>query len=251
MHRILLVAGVLAGSLVATSAGAGDLATKATTPASPYVPSPALEIYGGLSVVPHSIYGYGGGVYAFNRNLNQDGWLLRIAGGGGHYDYYRAVGLNQGVDFQKGTFSLGYQAFLGNVRISGYVGADVEHDANDDPLATVKGTEWGVRGQGEVFAPIGSIGYVYLLGTVSSVWNSYLAMGKLGFNLTNNISIGPELMGLGNKRFDSVRLGPFVSFAILPNLDLIVSGGYSWDPRRDSLNDNSGAYGNLHVRALF
>jgi hypothetical protein len=241
----------LAAAFVASTADAANMNVKPAAPSIPYVQGPGLELYGGLSVVPHSIYGYGGGVYGFNGNLNQDGWLLRISGGGGHYSYYRAAGLSQGVNFENGNVAIGYQTFLGTTRLSGYIGADVENDDNSDPLAQIHGTKWGVRGQGEIYAPFGNVGYVYLLGTMSSVWNSYLALGKVGFNLTNSISIGPEAMALGNDRFDSVRVGPFISFAIMPNVDLIVSGGYSWDTRRDSLNDDSGAYGNLHLRALF
>lgn len=251
MQRYLVVAGLLAGALAAPTVQAADMPVKAVVAPVPYTQGPWLELYGGLSVAPHSIYGYAGGVVAFNRNLNRDGWLLRISGGGGHYDYYRSVGLKQGVDFENGNISIGYQAFLGTVRVSGYVGADVEHHDNNDPLAKIHGTKWGVKGQGEIFAPIGNVGYAYLLGTVSSVWNNYLVMGKLGYNLTNAISVGPEVMALGNERFDAVRTGPFISFAILPNVDLIISGGYTWDTRANSLNDNSGGYGNLHLRALF
>ena len=180
-----------------------------------------MELFGGLAVAPHSIYGYGGGVFSINRDLNKDGWLLRIVGGDGHYSYYRAAGLKQSVDFQSGTVSLGYQAFLGSVRISGYVGADVENHDNSDPLAQIKGTKWGVKGQGEIYAPIGSVGYVYLLGTMSSVWDNYFVLGKLGYNVTKSISIGPEAMALGNDRFDAVRVGPFISIAVLPNVDVI------------------------------
>lgn len=250
MKRLLLMAGVVAGGLVASAAQAADMPVKAAAPV-PYTQGPWMELFGGLSIAPHSIYGYAGSVFAFNRNLNQGGWLLRLSGGDGHYDYYRAVGLKQGVDFQAGTVSLGYQAFLGTIRVSGYVGADVEHHDNNDPLAKIHGTKWGVKGQGEIYAPIGNVGYAYLLGTMSSVWSNYLVMAKLGYNITNTISIGPEAMALGNDRFDAVRVGPFISIAVFPNVDLIVSGGYTWDTRHNSLNDNSGGYGNLHLRALF
>jgi hypothetical protein len=58
-------------------------------------------------------------------------------------------------------------------------------------------------------------------------------------------------MALGNNRFDSVRVGAFISINITPNVDLIVSGGYSGDTRHDSLNDDSGGYTNVRLRALF
>ena len=117
--------GAFATVLVASAAQAADMNVKPAAPSIPYVQGPGLELYGGLSVVPHSIYGYGGGVYGFNGNLNQDGWLLRISGGGGHYSYYRAAGLRQGVNFENGNVAIGYQTFLGTTRLSGYIGADV------------------------------------------------------------------------------------------------------------------------------
>jgi hypothetical protein len=248
MRRIVQLA--FAGVLAASTAQAADMPVKAAAPV-PYVQGPWLELFGGLSVAPHSVFGYAGGVYAFNRNLNRDGWLFRVAGGDGHYEYNRAVGLSQGVDFQAGTVSVGYQAFLGTTRISGYVGADVEHHDNSDPLAAIAGTKWGVKGQGEIYAPIGSAAYAYVLGTISSVWSNYLVLGKLGYNITNTISVGPEVMALGNERFDAVRVGPFISISLMQNIDLIVSGGYSWDSRRNTLNDDSGGFANLHLRAVF
>jgi len=93
--------------------------------------------------------------------------------------------------------------------------------------------------------------YAYFLGTFSSVWNNYLVLGKVGYHLTNIISIGPEVLALGNDRFDAVRAGPFVSISITPSTDLIVSGGYNWDKRRNGLNDDSGGYGSLHLRSTF
>jgi len=248
MKRIVPLA--LVAALIGSAAQAADGTVKAVAP----VPDPqsrSLELFGGLSVISHSTYGYAGGVYAFNRNLDRNGWLLRIAGGYGRYDYYRTAGLNQGVDFQNGTVSIGYQAFLGTVRLSGYVGADVEHHDNNDPLAEIEGTKWGVKGQGEILAPFGGVGYAYLLGTMSSVWNNYLVLGKLGYNITNAISVGPQVMALGNKRFDNLRAGPFIAIAVLPNVDLILAGGYNWDTRGNSLNDTSGGYADLHLRARF
>jgi hypothetical protein len=241
---------VLSGALLG-SAIAADMPTKAE-PAVPYVTGPWLQLFGGYVVAPDSSYGYAGGVAAFNHNLNQDGWLFRIAGGDGHYKYNIVPGVSNGVDFQTGEVMIGYQAYFGTTRVSGYVGPNIEDHHNDiDPLATINGTKWGIKGQGEIFAPINQYVYLYGLGTVSSVWNNYFVMGKAGFNVSPLISIGPEVMALGNDRFDAVRAGPFVGFNITPSAQLIFSGGYSWDERRNSLNDHSGPYGTVHIREAF
>ena len=146
----------LVGALLA-SAQASEGPGKSAS-AAPYTPDPWLLLYGGFTAAPDSWYAYAGGVAALNRNLNQDGWLFRIAGGTGHYKYNIVPGLSNGVDFQTGDVMVGYQAYLGATRVTGYIGANVEnHDNNADPLAKLKGTKWGVKGQGEIFAPLKSV----------------------------------------------------------------------------------------------
>jgi hypothetical protein len=239
--------------LLALSIASGAHAAGMTTPAaqaSSTVQIPWLELFGGAGAAPESDYGYVGMTGAFNHDLQREGWVFRVVGGGGTYSYNRVTGLRQSANYQTGDLAVGYQIFLNGIRISGFLGANVEHHANDDPFALVKGTRGGVKGQAEVFAPVDGFGYVYALGTFSSVWNNYLALGKLGYRLTDRISAGPELLAIGNVRYDAVHTGPFVSFSITPSTDIIVSVGYSWDRRRDSLNDNSGAYGSIHLRSM-
>jgi hypothetical protein len=247
--RVFCFPVVLSGALFGT-AMAADMPTKA--PAVPYVAGPWMEIFGGLAVAPDSIYGYGGGVAAFNRDLNKDGLLFRVVGGDGHYKYNIVPGVSTGVDFQTGEVMVGYQTFFGSTRVTGYVGANVEdHHNNTDPLATIRGTRWGVKGQGEVYTPINQLLFLYGQASYSSVWNNYFVMGKAGFNISPTFSIGPEVVSLGNDRFDAVRVGPFVGIKITPSAEIILSGGYSWDTRKNSLNDESGAYGTAHVRVTF
>jgi hypothetical protein len=132
-----------------------------------------------------------------------------------------------------------------------YGGANVEHHDNPDPNARVKGTKWGGKVQAEAFTTINPTWYALLLGNYSTAFESYFVLGKLGYRVSPAISVGPEGIAMGNQRFDAVRAGGFVAFEITSSASIIVSGGYSWDERRNSLNDNSGAYGTVHVRVLF
>jgi Cellulose biosynthesis protein BcsS len=232
-------------------AAAADMPTKAA-PIVTSAPVPWLQLFAGLVVVKDSTYGYAGGVAALNRNLNQDGWLVRLAGGDGHYKYNIVPGLSNGVDFQTGEFMIGYQKYFGDTRVTGYVGANVEdHHNGSDPLAVINGTKFGIKGQGEIFAPINPYWYFYGQGSISSVWNNYFLMAKAGYNISPVVSVGPEVISLGNERFDAVRVGPFIGFNATPSAQIILSGGYSWDTRRDNVNDHSGAYGTIHIRATF
>ncbi len=246
--RIALLCSVAIGCAV--DAEAADMPVKAPPSSVPIVAAPSWELFGGVAVAPDSIFGDVGAVFAFNKNLTVDGWLFRLQGGVGNYDYNRAPGFNQSVDFQTGSFMVGYQTFIGSTRISGYVGPNVENHDNPDPAATVRGTKWGIKGQGEVFTQFNG-GYALLLANASSAFNSYYALGKVGFNVAPNISIGPELSFLGNDRFDFTRVGPFVGFNLGQGAALILSGGYQWDNRSDWLNDHSGGYFTAHVRKLF
>lgn len=234
---------------LAGSASAADMAVKAPVLAAQG--APWLDIFGGVAVDRSGWFADAGFVAAFSKDLTKSGWLLRARGGGGHYSYNVAPGVAQGVDYQVGELMVGYQAFINQTRISLYLGANVENHNNPDPLATITGTKWGVKGQGEIFTSLSPNMYALLMGSYSTAFNSYFAMGKLGYKVTNNVSIGPEVAALGNDRFDAVRAGAFVGFDVTKSTMVILSGGYSWDERRNALNDNSGGYGTLHVRSLF
>jgi hypothetical protein len=243
----------ISGLAAAVFFGAGCLAQAADAPvmpvkAPPPIVGPAAVYFAGLAVAPHTWFADAGAVWAFNRNLNVDGALLRVRGGTGEYEYLFTPFLQSSVDFHLGEIMVGYQRFIGNVRYSGYIGVQVQsHDNNTDPLG-IDGTRWGVTAQGEVFAPT-STGYALVLGQISSVYSSYFVMGKLGFNTAPNFSVGPEVAALGNKRFDAVRAGVFGAFNWTPNAQVIVSGGYNWDSG-NAFRDNDGAYGTVHVRIL-
>jgi hypothetical protein len=208
-------------------------------------------MFGGFSDSPQTAYGYVGGLYSFNQNLWQDGWVVRIAGGDGEYSYNSVPGLKRTVGFQNGDMSLGYRTYLGSVQITGYLGGYAENDANGDPFAAIKGTNAGIKGQGEIYAPLGASAYFYALGTMTSVLSNYLLLGKFGYRTADTVSFGPEIMAVGNEVFSGVRAGPFLSFALTRQTELVVSGGYNWDTRRNGVNDNSGGYATIFVLSSF
>jgi hypothetical protein len=240
---------VLWGSIVGTALAA-DMPIKAPAGAA-VAPGPSVNPFGGFAADESGWFADAGLVAAFNRNLSLPGWLVRVRGGGGHYEYNREPGVTQGVSYQVGEVMLGYQWFLGASRVSLYAGGNVEHHDNNDPLAVVAGTEWGFKAQGEIFTNFGPNLYGFVLATYSTAFDSYFALGKLGYRVTPVISFGPEVAALGNERFDYVRAGPFVAFDVTPSTQIILSGGYSWDENSDALNDHSGGYGTIHVRSHF
>lgn len=247
MYKALFAAAAMMSC--ATAGYAADLPLKAM-PATT-APVPWVDVFGGVAVVPDAYFGDAGAVAALHGSLARDGFLIRIHGGAGHYTYNRTATLEQGVSFQSGEVMVGYQTFLGAARVSAFLGPGVEHHDNPDPLATITGTKWGLKAQAEIFAPLGDRFYLFGLGTYSTAWSSYFVIGKVGYRLAPGIAVGPEVTALGNDRFDAVRAGPFVAFDVGQATQLILSGGYSLDTRRDDLNDSSGGYGTVHVRTTF
>lgn len=248
--RQLLIAIATLG-ITAGSAVAADMAMPMK--AAPYrAPAEWLNMFGGFTTTPDSNYGEVGGVMALNHNLATDGWLIRLKGGYGHYDYNRAAGLGTGVNFSTADFMIGYQKYFGPSLFSAYIGANVQdHDNDSDPAATVRGTEWGVKVRGEYYTPFADRWYGLLVGEYSGAFDSYFAQGKVGYTFAPGISAGPEVASLGNERFDELRYGGFIAFDLTKSAQLILSGGYSNDNRANSLNDHSGGYGNVHIRANF
>jgi opacity protein-like surface antigen len=250
LSTMRLAASLLA-VLSASAVSAADIPYKA--PPQVGAPAPWINLFGGFAGTRHSYFGDAGAVIALNRNLQTDGWLLRLRGGAGHYEYNRTATLEQQVDFQVGEVMLGYHRLIGATRYSVYAGPNVEHHDNSDPLAVVKGTKWGAKVQGEIFHQFNPSWYGLLLGTYSTAFDSYFALAKLGYKITRTIAVGPEVASLGNDRFDHVHVGGFVAFDVFPATasQVIVSAGYTIDMRDEPFTNNNGAYGKIHLRTSF
>jgi hypothetical protein len=240
--------GLVACCLFAVSASAADFPVKAVVEPVPY-----MQVFGGFAADKNSYYGDLGADFAVNRNLYVDGWLVRINGGAGHYDYALTATTKQGVAFETGDLMAGYQWYTGGgVRVSLYGGAYVENHDNSDIAAIVRGTRAGVKGQAELYAPLSPNMYFFGMVNGTSVWDGYFGIAKLGFRVTPTFSIGPEVITLGNDRFGEARAGLFVAFSNIGGADIFLSGGYSWDTKRDNpFGNNDSAYGTLHVRRTF
>lgn len=249
MYVVRFAVIALAFVLCVSAARSADLLTKepATSGGGPWG-----QLWAGVDVAPDSTFGYAGGVFALNGgNLYRDGWLFRVSGEGGNYRYNLFPGVSNGVDAEAGDLMVGYQTFLGAMRLTGYLGGYIENDNNPDPAATVTGTRAGVKIQGEIFTPLVASWYGFGLASYTSAWNNFLLVGRLGDQINPVFSVGPEVMGLGNDRYDEVRAGGFFSYSFTPLAQFIVSAGYNWDTRANSLNDHSGGYATVHMRSAF
>ncbi len=246
--QFALGAAIALGSISVGHAADMKMPVKALAPVAPIQ---WINAFAGVTVVPQSVYGEAGAVFALNHNLATDGFLFRIKGGGGGYSYNRTPVLKQNASFETGDIMLGYQKFVGATRLTLYAGANVENHDNTDPLATVRGTKVGAKVLGELYTEFNPSTYALVSGSYATDFRNYFTMAKLGFKILPNVSIGPEIAQLGNQRFDAFRAGPFVAFDLTQSAQFILSAGYYDDERKNALNNHSGAYGEVHLRSNF
>lgn len=206
--------GIICGAAVA---GAFGMCTALTSPAiagGDLVGEPAYRgvIVSGGDVTQNAHEGYLGYYGAFNGDLSREGWIFRLYGTRGSYEY--GDGSNSG-DWWQGDVMVGYQWVRGRLDIGVYAGIDHQNFglANPDPLNELRGSETGFK----VALDIESNGrdnspwYFALIGSYSTAFDTYYGLARVGYNF-GRFTIGPEAWVLGDVSGDAQRLGGFISF---------------------------------------
>ena len=193
--------------------------------------------------------GYAGFVSAMNGDLGSDDLLLRMSGSFGEYQY-DTVGTEINIDNLSGDIMLGYQAITNEYIASIYAGVDFQKNTltPSDPNNSTAGSEVGFKVQGELRLSGNEIAYLNLLGNYSTANSSYFTRARLGFNIGNGLSAGPEFVLLGNDEFDGNKIGGFVNGIQLGDLNMSINAGYAKSDGRGSRN---GIYGGVAVSFLF
>ena len=177
----------------------------------------------GVDVSRNADYYYSGIYYALNRDLSRDGFLVRVLGVRGFYEYDRGpfgpfdnVGID--ANYWVGDAMIGYQWVRGGVDVSALIGVEYQdHNLSfpGDPDNPLQGSEVGFK----VAADIESNGndnspwYFALGGSYSTAFDSYYALGRIGHKF-GRFTIGPEAWALGDVSGDAQRLGGFVAFEV-------------------------------------
>jgi hypothetical protein len=190
-------------------------------------------------------------VYAFNRNIDIDGFLIRAQTS---YEKTSTVVAGGTVDglLIGSHLLIGYQKILTWAYARLYVGPDYEryrlapnknYGSNWENIYGVKVRGiWGTDTKSPIFAE--------LVADFSSASNRYLARGRIGQSLLEGVIIGPEGILSGNRTRTDNRAGIFVLFRSLglQPVDFYISGGYS-----NTSADRGGgsAYGALEFYTLF
>jgi hypothetical protein len=237
-------------ALVTPAAAGGDLVG---------APEPAIRgvIVSGGDVTERAHEGYLGAYLALNGDLNREGWVFRLLGTRGSYEYGGGI-VNSG-DWWQGDVMVGYQWVRGRLDVGVYVGVDYQHYGlqDFDPGNPLRGSETGFK----VAVDIESNGrdnspwYVALNGSYSTAFDTYYALARVGYNF-GRFTIGPEGWVLGDVTGDAQRLGAFIKFD-LPlgpgNLgSLTFSAGHQFgDDVVFSRGFDDGAYGTVNLTIPF
>lgn len=207
----------------AQQAGSGTINI---TPVIPTGSSP-LYAWAGLNNNNDYIGTFIGGIYAFNGNLNSDGYLFRMEAAGGNYAYTSATLPNTRIDTYNGAVMLGYKKAIGQGWLSTYVGGAFETHNNPDVPApnTLQGTKGGAKGMIEYWGPLAPKWEVYSSFTYATPFSVSNAYGRVGYKLQDKITVGPEAGYFSNDNYRDWRTGAFVSFQT-PFGEIALSGGY-------------------------
>jgi len=211
----------------------------------------ATAVFWGLNGKEDAYFLYGGAVHALNGDLASEGYLLRGFVGFGEYDY-RNSGIAGGKvdgDIVSLDASVGYQIFVDNMRLTGYVGVAFENNdlSPNDPGNSTRGDEVGVKLQGEI-ASVGLAPWHWsALASYGSANDSYWARVRVGYEVTQFI-IGPEGLLMGNDEYDGQRIGGFITLPQLGAVSVSLSGGYA---DVDGTQGDSSAYGSVDFSTAF
>lgn len=184
---------------------------------------------------------YSGAYFAFNRDFSRDGWIGRIYGSAGRYDYEFTDGpdyVTVDGNYWNADVMFGYLWVRGGLDFSVLLGADFQERRAvavvTDPFFSgrEREDEFGFKvaadleTNGEGNSPL----YLALGGSYSTAFESYYALGRIGYSF-DRFTIGPEAWVMGDDSGDAQRLGGFLK------LDheigtvasrITVSGGYQF-----------------------
>ena len=208
-------------------------------------------IFTSLDIAKNSLFSYTGGIAAINGDLGADGFLVRGGLTVGDYDY-RLPGGKVDADVLGFDVMAGYQMHLDAMRLSAYAGVDYSDTdlSRPDPANQTAGSKVGAKFQAELSSVGDSPFYFSAIGSYSTRHNSYWTRGRVGYNL-GIFTLGPEVLGLGDKEFDQFRFGGFANFQLpstMNNIKIGFSGGYA---DTSGLRNSDGAYGHMSMSIAF
>ena len=243
-------ASLVLGGFLLTFRPEAALAQDWFNPFAPLVYNPTIMVFGGLTATPTSVFAYAGGVTGFGPDLWSDGYRVRILAGAGTYEHEITGAKNKDIPFVSAELMAGYSRGFGEARLTGFLGVHVESHNNNNTGADIDGTDFGIKGQGELWLPLSKRTHIVASGSLSSVHTSYYATVRAMRQINERFAIGPEAVAMGSRHYDQVRFG-LAGEAWLGKTMLVVSVGHGWNNSNGLMAESEGVYGNAHFNIGF
>jgi len=247
VRRLGLSAAVLIGAMTGLSlpARAADILTK-SPPQTAVSEAPSTVLWAGGDFKDDVEAETFGGIHALSGGLDHSGWLIRGDFTAAQFGFNTNPGSANG-DLYRGDGSIGYQTFTNGWVASGYLGLGYEQ-YNFSPASAGNPSlhdQFGLMLTGRL-ATAGTTPYpVSLDGQYLTANNEFWLRARIGARF-GAITVGPELIGLGNVAWDEVRFGGYVEYQF--SRDWIVQGdlGYANGSSGDLFgHSGTGVYGGV------
>lgn len=176
---------------------------------------PSVYTFSGSDWAQDSNSYYFGALISLQRNFNKDGFVLRLLGQLGDYEFDEITvpGGRVDGDVVGGDVMIGYQFTRGFVTATIYIGVDyLDYDLSPDvPTEEIRGDEVGFKVAGDLETSTDTPLFVGLSGSYSTAFDTYYAQLRVGYN-SKHFAIGPEGAVAGDESGDIQRLGGFATF---------------------------------------
>jgi hypothetical protein len=208
-----------------------------------------IFFFAGTDIASDSAFGWSGFTAAPVGFLEDDGWRVRVAAGGGRYRYRTnnvADGINE-ANVMSGELMAGYRFSSGSGSATLYAGVHVENQSLDSPDAghAAQGTEAGIKVAAEFYRRFTPKLFGLASASASTVHDSYQARASLAYEISETVAVGVEAAINGDERYDEPRAGILVQ-TTFGRTSFSVSGGIL-----SNSDKGEGVYGTLSVYAVY
>ena len=208
---------------------------------------PSVYSFSGSDWAQDSSSYYFGALISLQRNFNEDGFVLRVLGLLGDYEFDETTvpGGTVDGDILGGDVMVGYQFTRGLVTATFYVGVDyLDFDLSPDvPTEEIRGDEVGFKVAGDLETSSEIPLFLSLNGSYSTAFDSYYAQLRVGYNAKRFV-IGPEGAVAGDRSGDIQRLGGFakIRFDLTPvnNAEFTAYVGHQFTDDGGGLDSSGG-----------
>jgi hypothetical protein len=247
--RVVAAGAALAAALLCTPVLSADSSMRLDERWHSHPLRDRIFFFAGGDIASDSAFGWSGFTAAPIGFLEEDGWRLRVAGGGGRYRYRTdnvAGGVNE-ANVMSGELMAGYRFSSGSGSVTLYAGAHIENQilAAPDAGHAAQGTEAGIKVAAEFYRRFTPNLFGLASASVSSVHDSYQARAALAYEISETVAFGVEAAINGDERYDEPRAGVLVQ-TTFGRTSLSLSGGIL-----SNSDKGDGLYGTLSVYAVY